>query len=112
MTRRRRPPQPQGVIAARWTVPRATLVGLLSGLSALILAGVMNSERLLRLDAALLGLTAFCGLSILLITIRDIKTRGRGGRVRPIRAFDVIMGVALLAPAAYGLWLVWPLLGL
>jgi hypothetical protein len=92
-------------------VQRATLAGLLSGLAATLVAAVLT-EQLLYPYAGLLALTILCGLSVLLITIMDIKTRGRGGRMRPIRAFDIAMGLALVLPAGYALRLVWPALGL
>jgi hypothetical protein len=66
---------------------------------------------LLYIYAALLAFTGLCGLSVLWITIVDIRTRGRGGRMRPIRAFDVAAGALLLLPSAYALKVVWPSLG-
>ena len=60
---------------------------------------------------ALLALTCLCGVSILWITLVDMRSRGRGGRMRPIRTFDIALGLALLLPAAYALRMVWPELG-
>jgi len=107
------PPPPAGPLDG-WTVQRATVAGIALGLSALLLSAALGSwpGPLLYLYAALLALTIACGLSILLITVKDIKTRGRGGRMRPIRAFDIAMGLLLALPAAYGLRLAWPELGL
>ena len=95
---------------ARWTIQRATVTGIALGLSALIISAALDSfsGALLQLYVLLLALTFSCGISILWITMRDIKTRGRGGRMRPIRAFDVAMGLILALPAAYALWLIWP----
>ena len=67
---------------------------------------------MLGLYAGLLAFTALCGISILWITMLDIRNRGRGGRMRPIRAFDIAAATALLLPSAYALWRVWPDLGL
>ncbi len=115
MTRRRRPlpPPPPGPLGG-WTIQRATVAGIALGLAALLLSAALGSwpGPLLYAYAALLALTIACGLSILLITVQDIRTRGRGGRMRPIRAFDIAMGLVLVLPAAYGLRLIWPELGL
>jgi hypothetical protein len=111
LTRRRRPAPPPGPLGG-WTIQRATVAGIVLGLSALLLAALLGSwpGPLLLVYAALLALTIGCGLSILLITLQDIKTRGRGGRMRPIRAFDIAMGLVLVLPASYGLWQAWPAL--
>lgn len=114
MTRKRRPAPPpaKGALAA-WTVSRATVAGIGSGFAALLAGILLRSwPNLLYPYAALLLLTLFCGASILWITLWDIRTRGRGGRMRPIRAFDAAMGAVLVLPAGYGLWLIAPLLGL
>jgi hypothetical protein len=114
LTRRRRPnpPPPKGVLAG-WTASRATVWGIALGLLALLAAILMRGwPDLLYPYAALLLLTLFCGGSILWLTLWDMRTRGRGGRMRPIRAFDAAMGAALFLPAGYGLWLIAPLLGL
>ena len=98
---------------AGWTVSRATVAGISAGLLALLAGILMRSwPDLLYPYAALLLLTLFCGGSILWITMWDMRTRGRGGRMRPIRAFDAAMGAALILPAGYGLWLIAPVLGL
>jgi hypothetical protein len=114
LTRRRRPaPQTQGKLAF-WTIQRATVVGLAAGLAALLLSSLSESweEPLLGVYAGLLGFTALCGVSVLWITLLDIRNRGRGGRMRPIRAFDIAAAMALVLPSAYALWLIWPYLGL
>ena len=112
MTRRRRhaPPVPAGPLAS-WTIQRATVTGLLFGIAALLLAGAPWNWPIWPYAAAL-GLTLLCGLSTLWITYYDIRTRGRGGRMRPIRAFDVAAGALLTLPALYGLWLIRSDLGL
>lgn len=93
-----------------WTIQRATVAGILFGLTALLLSSALDSlpDRTLYLYALLLVLTASCGGSVLWITLQDIRTRGRGGRMRPIRAFDIAAGAVLVLPALYALRLVWP----
>ena len=89
---------------------RATGTGIVAALGALLLAVIIRSwpEGLLYPYAALLVLTAFCGVSILWITASDMRTRGTTGRMRPIRGFDLALGFVLLVPALYGLWLIAP----
>ena len=89
---------------------RATGTGIVAALGALLLAVIIQSwpEGLLYPYAALLVLTAFCGISILWITASDMRTRGTTGRMRPIRGFDLALGFVLLVPALYGLWLIAP----
>lgn len=93
---------------------RATGTGAVAGLAALLVAAVIQTwpEGLLYPYAALLALTAFCGVSILWITASDMRTRGTSGRMRPIRGFDLALGFVLLVPAIYGLWLIAPEIGL
>lgn len=115
MTRRRRPaPPPAPGPLGGWTIQRATVSGIAFGLAALFLSMIVRGwpGAMLYLYVTLLALTALCGVSILWITLQDVRTRGRGGRMRPIRAFDVAAGLALTAPALYALWLIWPELGL
>lgn len=103
---------PQAASAFRgWTIQRATGVGVLFGLAAILVAVVM-SERLLYPYAALLAATALCGASILWITAFDMRARGTSGRMRPIRGFDLAIGLALLVPSLYALSLIWGELGL
>jgi hypothetical protein len=97
-----------------WTIPRATGVGLLCGLAALLVAGTFSLDRdgLLYPYAALLAVTALCGASILWITAFDMRSRGTSGRMRPIRGFDIAVALALLAPSLYALSLIWDDLGI
>lgn len=113
MTHSRRPPPPQGPLAA-WTAQRLIVAGVASGLMALFVSTLIGSlpEWTLYLYGGLLGLTILCGVSILWLTIKDIRTRGRGGRMRPIRAFDIAAGLLLILPAGYALRAVWGELGL
>jgi hypothetical protein len=95
---------------AFWTIQRAMAIGVAAGLCALIVSAMIGSwpGPLLDAYAGLLAFTAFCGVSILWITLVDIRTRGRGGRMRPIRAFDVAAGLMLILPSLYALRMVWP----
>ena len=111
LTRKRRPiaPPKAGPLDG-WTVQRATVAGIALGICALLLSATLGGwpGYLLYAYALLLGLTALCGVSILWITLKDIRTRGRGGRMRPIRAFDIAAGTVLVLPALYALRLIWP----
>ena len=112
MSRRRRPAASRPL--KWWTLQRAAGVGIVAGLAALLLAAAIRTwpEGLFYPYDGLMALTAFCGASLLWITVFDMRTRGTSGRMRPIRGFDVALGLALLIPASYGLWLIAPELGL
>ena len=114
MTHKRRPPPPPRGWRDRWTIQRATWIGIVAGLGALLLSAAFGSwaEALLYPYAALLALAFLCGGSILWITFMDMRARQRGIQVRPIRTFDVVAGLIITAPSAYALWRIWPLLGL
>lgn len=94
----------------RWTIQRAAVAGIAAGLAALLMASALGNwpEALLYPYAMLLAFTALCGASILWITAEDIRRRGRGGRMRTIRTFDVAVGLFLVLPSLYALSLVWP----
>ncbi len=110
--RRRQAHTPQASSAFRgWTIQRATSFGIICGLAAILLAVVMR-EGLLYPYAAVLAATALCGASILWITAFDMRDRGTSGRMRPIRVFDLAVGLALLVPSLYALSLIWRDLGL
>ena len=97
-----------------WTIQRAAVTGIATGLAAVLAAAALpawpDAVRLPYL--ALLAITAFCGLSVLWITLTDMRRRGRGGRMRPIRAFDLAVGLALLLPSGFALRQALPGLGL
>ena len=116
MSRRRRGRAPRrharGPLAG-WTLQRASGVGVVCGLIAILMAGLFSTAGdLLYPYAGLLALTALCGASVLWITAEDMRTRGTSGRMRPIRGFDAALGLALLLPSLYALSLIWPQLGL
>ena len=108
----RHPPQPP--VLRLWTIQRASGVGIVCGIAAILIAGLFSTSPggLLYPYAALLALTALCGASILWITMLDMRSRGTSGRMRPIRGFDVAVGLGLLAPSLYALRLIWPELGI
>lgn len=114
MTHSRRRPPPPRRLRDRWTIQRATGIGIVCGLAALLLSVAVGSwaDALLYPYAALLAVALFCGLSILWITLMDMRARERGIQVRPIRMFDVVAALVIAAPSAYALWRVWPSLGL
>lgn len=112
MSRKRRPPPPPRSLFSRWTTQRLALTGFGFGLAALLVAAFTESRAMLLFYAGLLALTIACGVSILLILVRDVHARQRGDRVRPIRIFDLSIGALLVLPAGFGLYRIWPLLGL
>jgi ABC-type transport system involved in multi-copper enzyme maturation permease subunit len=112
MSRRRRPPPPTPGLLSGWTIQRATVAGLGFGLLALLLSAFAETRALLLVYTGLLLLTIACGGSILLISLIDSHARQRGERVRPIRIFDLAMGALLVLPPGFGLYKIWPYLGL
>jgi len=84
-----------------WTIGRATGVGIVTGLAALLLWPLFAAwpETLFWPFAAALAVTAVCGVSILLITLRDIYRRRRGTIMQRIRIFDVVLGLLLALPS-------------
>ena len=84
-----------------WTIGRATGLGVSAGLAALVLWPLYAAlqERVLWAFLAALAIAALCGLSILLITLLDAALKPRGRSLRPIRAFDVVVGLLLAVPS-------------
>jgi drug/metabolite transporter (DMT)-like permease len=82
-----------------WTIRRATGIGVVAGLLSLVLWPLYAAyqETMFWPFVAALTVTAFCGLSILAITGVDMLLHRRGESVRPIRAFDIVVGLALAA---------------
>ena len=97
-----------GPLARRWTIQRASGIGILSGIAAILVTGLLgtSSDVLLYAYAVLLAVTAWCGASILWITAFDMRARGTSGRMRPIRGFDAALGLALLVPSLYAMSLI------
>jgi hypothetical protein len=96
-----------------WTIGRASIAGIVIGLAALLMIAFRDPrDGGLYLYATLLALTAFCGGSVLWITAFDMRARGTSGRMRPVRGFDIAVGIGLLAPALYGFWRISGPLGL
>jgi hypothetical protein len=87
-----------------------TSLGFIAGLAALLLWFAYSNwprEFVLPYVTALI-LTGACGLYILLATWFDtMRNPRRGVRIRPIRGFDVVVGIILAGPA---LWALYPFL--
>ena len=90
------------MLVLRWlTISRATGIGITAGLAALLLWPLYAAwqEPVLPAFAAALLVAAACGAAILWITAVDLLTQRRGARLRPVRAFDVAVGLLLLLPS-------------
>jgi len=84
-----------------WTIQQLAGAGSIAGIAALLLwpAFVAWPDPLRLPFILILAVACFCGAAMLLITLRDIARRPvRGSRLRPIRAFDVVLGLALTIP--------------
>jgi len=87
---------------ARWTINRISGVGCAAALPALLLwllypewPDLVGWPFIL-----LLAIAAGSGMATLTLTVRDIYNRsGRGSRLRPIRTFDLILGLTLAVPS-------------
>lgn len=84
-----------------WTIGRAMGIGVVAGLIALVLWPVYAAwqERVFWAFIACLAVAAVCGISILVMTVVDMLLRRRSRSVRPIRAFDVAVGLLLAGPS-------------
>ncbi|HEY0149187.1 MAG TPA: hypothetical protein VGB70_09280 [Allosphingosinicella sp.] len=82
-----------------WTIGRASGVGASAALLALLLWPLWSEKggALVWPFAASAAVAGLCGVSILLITAFDILTRRRGRRMRPVRGFDIVLGIGLIA---------------
>lgn len=85
-----------------WNARSAAGPGLVAGCSAYFLWPVYASfpEFVIVPFVIALSFASFCGFSILALTVVDLRNNQRGKRVRPIRAFDVIFGLALALPSS------------
>jgi hypothetical protein len=81
-----------------WTLGRASGTGAAAGLVALLLWPFWGErgELLVWPFAGAAALAGLCGVTILLITAFDIVTHRRGRRMRPVRGFDIVLGLALV----------------
>ena len=82
-----------------WTLKRASGVGVMAGLAALALWPFLGlyGPILLRLFFALAALGGLCGFSVLIITLHDMAHNPRRGtRIRPLRTFDIAVGLTLV----------------
>ena len=84
-----------------WTIGRATGLGVSAGLASIILWPLFSTwpEALLWPFVAALTLTSLSGVSILLITMKDIYRRRRGTLMQRIRIFDIVLGLLLAVPS-------------
>lgn len=86
-----------------WTIGRATGVGAVAGLAALILWPTYATfqDPFLPPFVVALAIAAFCGFSILWITAADLLFhRRRGERLIPLRVFDVSLALLLAIPTS------------
>lgn len=83
-----------------WTLRQATRIGFIAGFAALLLWPVyaLAQEPARPAFVAALALAAFCGASILFMTIVDLLTVARDRRILPARVFDLALGAALTLP--------------
>ena len=89
-----------------WTIGRASGIGVSAGLAALLLwpAYARWEGGLVWPFLAALLVAGLCGVSILLITVLDLVFhRRRGERLRPVRAFDIALGLLLAGLALLAL---------
>jgi drug/metabolite transporter (DMT)-like permease len=84
-----------------WDIRRATGIGVMAGLAALVLWPLYAAyqDPLLWPFVGALAVTAFCGLSLLILTFKDMYRRTRGRLMQRIRIFDVILGLLLAVPS-------------
>jgi len=85
-----------------WTIRRASGIGATAGLVALLIwpFAYFFPEILSWPLLAAAAVAGLCGSSILLMTVADLLFhRPRGKRLRPVRAFDLALGTALLGLA-------------
>lgn len=84
-----------------WSIHQLAGTGSIAGIAALFLwpAFVAWPEALRLPFVLILAAACFCGAAMLWITGRDIARRpARGSRLRPIRTFDVLLGLVLTVP--------------
>ena len=82
-----------------WTLRRASGIGASAALLALVLWPFWGDspDVLAWPFAASAAVAGLCGASILVITAFDIVTHRRGRQIRPVRGFDIVLGIGLAA---------------
>ncbi len=87
-----------------WTIGRATGIGVVAGLFAFVLWPFHLAYEAIALPFQLaLLVTAFCGTSILGLLALDVVSHRRGKSIRPLRVFDLALGLLLSVPALFAL---------
>ena len=81
-----------------WSFARASGIGTTAGLLAILLCPFFRrfGGVLTWPFAILAGVMGLRGLSILLMTLIVMLTRRRGSRIRPLRGFDLAVGLGLV----------------
>ncbi|HEX5185219.1 MAG TPA: hypothetical protein VFW19_18945 [Allosphingosinicella sp.] len=81
----------------RWTLGRAVGIGATAGLIALILWPFLGPDCLVYWPFVLIACVAgLCGGWLVVATMFDLTFhRPRGERLRPVRAFDLVLGSGL-----------------
>ncbi|HEY5720697.1 MAG TPA: hypothetical protein VIT45_00085 [Allosphingosinicella sp.] len=81
-----------------WTIGRASGIGASAGLIAIFVWALHRAYDGMAWPLGVLGaVCGLCGISILAITALDLVFhRRRGGRVFPLRIFDLVLGSALV----------------
>lgn len=85
-----------------WTIHQVSGVGCAAGLAAVVLWLFHAAwPEVVRFPFTVaLSVAAGCGIAMLLMTLADLKRRsGRGSRLRPIRTFDILLGLLLSIPS-------------
>lgn len=84
-----------------WTLARASRLGALAGLTALLLWPVhaIVQQPVRPGFIAALAIAALCGMSILFMSVIDLLTVRRDRSVLPARIFDLALGTALTVPS-------------
>jgi len=89
------------------SVPRVTGAGVVAGAAALILwiAHIAWPQAFVIPYVVALAITALSGAYILLATWYDsYRNPRRGTRIRPIRGFDIAVGLLLAGGAGWGIY--------
>lgn len=88
-----------------WSVGHATRIGLIAGFAALLLwpAYATWQAPVRELFVSALAVTAFCGVSILMISAVDLLTVSRSRTVLPARMFDIALGALFAIPSCAAL---------